>query len=243
MHIIKLDATNSTNTFLKDLSNNKHLEDYTTVVTSNQIKGRGQRGTKWTTEAGKNLTFSVYKDVSFLETEYSFFISKVVAITIFEALVKFNIPNLSVKWPNDILSGKKKICGILIENIIRNNKLWASIIGIGLNTNQTNFRNLPNASSLNMISGEKIDNDTILDSILNKLELNFGILYDNQFSIIKNKYENLLFNMNKSSKFKNESGDYFMGVIKGVSGQGKLIVLNEDKTLKEYDLKEITMIY
>ena len=142
MNIIKLNAIDSTNTYLRQLSMTEVVEDFTVVTANHQTNGRGQMGTQWDSQVSKNLMVSVFKDVSHLDLECNFYISIVVSLSILEALKTFNIKNLKVKWPNDILSENKKIGGILIENIIKQTKLNATIIGFGLNVNQTQFDNL-----------------------------------------------------------------------------------------------------
>ena len=116
MNIIKLDATDSTNSYLRRLSVNEPIADYTVVVTKLQTSGRGQMGTVWDSEVSKNLTFSVYKDISTYNIESPFYISMAISLALFKTLTCLSIPKLSVKWPNDILSGNNKIGAILIEN-------------------------------------------------------------------------------------------------------------------------------
>ena len=116
MHIIKLNAIDSTNSYLKELTSKQTVENFTVVMAENQTNGRGQRGANWEVETGKNLTFSVLiKDV-LLNFEEVFNLYVVVAVSLFQTFIKLKIPDLSIKWANDILSDKKKICGILIEN-------------------------------------------------------------------------------------------------------------------------------
>lgn len=243
MPIIKLNAIDSTNSYLRALSIEKKLDDYTAVVTNHQTHGRGQMGRVWSSETHKNLTFSVFKDISNMYIEHPFYISMVTSLAILKTLQGFNIPKLSVKWPNDILSENKKICGILIENVIKHNNLYASILGIGLNVNQTTFKNLPKASSLLTITGTVFNLDEILNSMLLNLksfflELEYGNLDD-----LKSEYENYLFRKNKPSTFKNAEGLLFSGFIKAISVSGNLQVLLEDGIVKEYDLKDISLLY
>ena len=152
MRIIKLNAIDSTNSFLRQLSNEELVEDFTVVVTEHQTNGRGQMGTQWESQNGKNLMFSVFKHVSGLDVVSHFYLSMTVSIAVFEALKTFQIKGLKIKWPNDILSEQQKLCGVLIENVIKQNQLQSSIIGIGINVNQTIFNDLPNASSMQLIS-------------------------------------------------------------------------------------------
>ncbi|MDO5968788.1 biotin--[acetyl-CoA-carboxylase] ligase [Flavivirga aquimarina] len=244
MLIIKLNAIDSTNSYLRKLSAVEIVEDYTTVIAKKQTQGRGQMGTKWSSQTSKNLTFSVFKDVSEFCLEHPFYISVVTSLALLKTLQFFSIPRLSVKWPNDILSEDKKICGILIENVIKQNNINASIIGIGLNVNQTEFKNLPKASSLKTMTGKVFDLDEIVNKILENLEHYFLLLKKGHHDVLKKDYETYLFRKNKPSTFKDEEGMVFSGFIKGVSGSsGNLQVLLEDDIIKEFDLKTITLLY
>lgn len=243
MIIVKLDATDSTNNYLKTLSLTSQIEDYTVVVATEQTKGRGQMGTIWNAEASKNLTFSMYKDFSGFEIASPFYVSMAVSLALLKTLTFFGIPKLSIKWPNDILSENKKICGILIENVFKQNKLGSSIIGIGLNVNQLRFDHLPKASSLQLISGRIFDLDEVIHEIIKNVKHYFEMLKQEQFIEIKNTFEASLFRKNKPSTFKNAEGLLFSGIIKGVSDYGNLQILLEDAVIKEFDLKTITLLY
>lgn len=243
MRIIKLDATNSTNSYLRELISKENVDDFTIVSTKKQTKGRGQMGTVWEAKTSENLTFSVFKDVSMLEMKQGYYISMVTALAIYKTLKELNIPKLSVKWPNDILSENKKVCGVLIENVIKQSQLQASIIGIGLNVNQSDFNNLPRASSLKTITGQVFVLDEVLVALVLNLKYYFGMLEAGNFNILKKEYESHLFRKNKPSTFKDAEGSMFSGFIKGVSNDGKLQVLLEDEIIKAFDLKEITLLY
>ena len=244
MYIIKLNATHSTNTYLRELSANKELEDFSVVWALNQTNGRGQMGTVWNSQPGKNLTISVYKDVSWLGISNHFFISVVVSLSLLYTLNELMIKNLKIKWPNDILSDSKKIGGILIENVIKNNQLQASIIGIGLNVNQTDFDSLPQASSLINISGRVFSLEELLDKIIGNLKTVFLELKDKHaFDELKKIYNNSLFRLNKPSTFRDKNNQLFAGYIYGTDQQGNLLVLLENKVIKSFGFKEITLLY
>ncbi|WP_298498566.1 biotin--[acetyl-CoA-carboxylase] ligase [uncultured Algibacter sp.] len=243
MRIIKLNAIDSTNSYLKQLYSNEIIEDYCAVIAENQTHGRGQMGADWTSEANKNLTFSVFKDLNGSKINELFYVSIVTALSVLKALEFFGIPRLSIKWPNDILSANKKICGILIENVIKQNNFNASIIGIGLNVNQTNFENLPKATSLKLISGKEFNLEELTIEIINNLKDYFRLLKDEKYDVLKAEYEFYLFRKNKPSTFKDAEGLMFSGIIKSVSKTGHLQVLLENNSLKEFDLKEITLLY
>jgi len=219
------------------------LEDYTVVMTKYQTQGKGQMGTIWHSEKSKNLMFSVFKDTSNLHIEYPFFISMATSLALLKTLRKFSTPKLSIKWPNDILSEDKKICGILIENVIKQNTLSNTIIGIGLNVNQTEFENLLKASSLKLMTGKVFHLDEVLQAILKNLKHYFKMLKNNEFELLKEEYEAALFRKDKPSTFKDAQGRVFTGFIKNVSLSGNLQVLLEDNIIKEFELKEIMLLY
>ena len=243
MYIIKLDAIDSTNTYLKDIASVAIPQDYTVVVAQQQTAGRGQMGTTWDAQEGKNLTVSVFKKFDGFEVERQFYISMAVSLAIYKALKSFKIPKLYIKWPNDILSANLKVCGILIENVIKNNQFKGSIIGIGLNINQKFFDHIPQASSMSLLTGIIYDKDEVLSNILNELKLYFGLLELQKYEEIKTQYESLLFRIGKPSTFNFNNGETISGIIKGVTEAGKLKVWTEDDVVKNFDLKEVHLLY
>ncbi|MDO1511894.1 biotin--[acetyl-CoA-carboxylase] ligase [Maribacter confluentis] len=243
MQIIKLDATASTNTYLKELSTQTNLNDFTVVMTKNQTAGRGQLNSKWEFEEGKNLAISFLKKDLAIPVDKMFVLSISVSLAILEALQTLGVPNLSVKWPNDILSGNSKIGGILIENMLAGSKIKRSIIGFGLNVNQVAFNYAPNASSLINIFGSE-----------QNLENIFGILVDHLYRHLKRpmvdmeerlykSYESNLFKNGEHSHFLDQDKNMLSGSIIGVSKSGKLKVELDDGTLREFGLKEVQLQY
>ncbi|NAY92513.1 biotin--[acetyl-CoA-carboxylase] ligase [Muricauda sp. JGD-17] len=241
--IIKLDATDSTNQYLKNLVVTKPLEDYTVVITPNQLKGRGQMGSQWQSEAGKNLTFSFLKKFDALRVEHQFNLNICASLTICEVLGLHGVPNLKVKWPNDIMSGSSKICGILIENMLRGRYVSYSIIGIGLNVNQTSFQNLEKASSLKSLVGKSFDLDDLLHDVMRQLKHHFSEIETKTVTQMLPAYERLLFRKDKPSTFKDNEGAVFMGFIRRIAPNGKLVVELEDSKIREFDLKQVTLLY
>lgn len=243
MRIIKLDAIDSTNTYLKKMDVAGGAEDGLAVVAKFQTNGRGQMGTVWSSQEAKNLTFSVFKDVSFIKVTQHFYISMAVSLAVYKGLNSLGLKKIKVKWPNDILSDDKKIAGILIENVIKLNVISGSVIGIGLNVNQTDFTDLPAASSLLLLSGQVHNLDEVLNIILKEIEIHFDYLKQKQFKLLKSKYESHLFRKNKPSTFKNAEGLVFSGYITGISDLGQLLVKVEDNVIKSFDFKEVVLMY
>ena len=243
MKIIKLDAIDSTNRFLKELSAQESCENFTVVSTELQTEGKGQRGSGWVSELGKNLTFSVLYNQRVEGITSLFTLNIIIALSIVEALKSVSNLNFVIKWPNDILSENKKIGGILIENTFKNSSEVQSIIGIGLNVNQSQFENLPQASSLFLLENKVFNRETMLISIVNQLEFNLKqlpILGETHFW---NAYHQILFKKNVVSAFELVDGNRFVGKIQEVTQEGKLAVLLEDDSVQFFDVKEVKMLY
>ena len=156
--IMWFDTLDSTNEEVRRQIDN--LDNLSVVSALTQTAGRGQRGNSWSSAPGHNLTFSIllkfaddtsndfHSSLPRLKAVDQFVISEVAAISVAKLLDNHGI-SASIKWPNDIYAGNRKICGILVENILRGNNVYRSIVGIGLNINQKNFDvSLPNPTSM-----------------------------------------------------------------------------------------------
>ncbi len=175
MRIIKLNAIDSTNSFLKEMAQSSLLENFTVIVAKKQIKGRGQMGTSWLSEANKNLLCSVYVRFDSFPAMHKVLVNYAVSIALVNVLNSYKMPRVAIKWPNDILSSNKKICGILVENVMQKNEIKSSIIGIGLNVNQLNFPTNFNATSMLPEIEAEVDLDEFLHLLIAELKLKFLI--------------------------------------------------------------------
>jgi len=200
-------------------------------------------GAKWESESGKNLTISVLKKFNQLLITNQFLLNICVSLAVLNTLKELSVPDLKVKWPNDILSGSSKICGILIENMLVGTQIQTAVIGIGLNVNQQSFNTLSNVSSLKLLLGRTLNLDELLHKVLENLKISFLRLEQSPNDALWKDYENQLFRKDKPSTFKDGEGVIFMGFIRRISPQGRLIVELEDAVLKEFDLKEIKLQY
>jgi len=243
MRSIKVLATDSTNQFLRELFREDSNTQNCCVVTEEQTKGKGQMGAGWNSNKGENLTFSLLLNDLNLRIDEQFKLSALTAVSIIEVLQKHQIPNLNIKWPNDILAEQKKICGILIENILMNGRVGTTIIGIGLNVNQHIFENLPLASSLKLLTGIHFDLEHLLKQLISTIEKNIYDKKDWKLDAILNEYYSHLFRLNKASTFEFQNGERKTGIIQKVSKQGKLVILFEDQIVKEFDIKEVKLLY
>lgn len=242
MRLVKLDAIDSTNDYLKALSQAGHVESFTVVSTENQTKGKGQMGAKWTSEVGKNLTISILVNDFVADASRLFELNIVFSLTVIDTLRGLGIPQLTIKWPNDILSGNKKIGGILIENSLKSNGQIVSVIGLGLNVNQEHFDGLPQAGSLKIVTGTFFDKDDLLVSIVKKFKEGVAA-WPLEFQKMTSTYQENLFKKGTPMPFEDANGNRFMGIIQGVSASGKLLLLRENDVVLEYELKSLKMLY
>lgn len=242
MKTIKLDAIDSTNDYLKKLSKKEVVENFTMVLANSQSHGKGQRGASWSSEEGKNVIMSVLLKDLLVSREQLFGLNVLVSVSVFEVLEEKNISKLHIKWPNDIMSDAKKIGGILIENTFKTDNSIVSIVGIGLNVNQTDFSMLPQASSLAITTGASFDIDELAAAIRQKIHDNVPNLATDS-DRFWSKYHHNLFKMEVPMAFEDNNKVRFMGMVKGVSPFGKLQLLLEDDSVKEFEIKEVQMLY
>lgn len=246
MNIIKLDATASTNTYLKNLLTTCDLENFTTIVTENQFAGKGQRGSGWVSEAGSNLTFSVLLKSNPRSVQGVFDLNIMVALAVVSALKKIYDLPFFIKWPNDILSCNKKICGILIENILKSQGEVFSIVGIGINGNQKQFPEMSKASSLSLLTRKEINKDKLLQVILKELTVGYSTLTNGASGSVDTLWEQYkahLFRKDVVSAFEIPQGKRFNGIIRDVTRYGKLVVETEEEARVEFALKEVQLLY
>jgi BirA family transcriptional regulator, biotin operon repressor / biotin---[acetyl-CoA-carboxylase] ligase len=229
----------STNTLAHEMSQLPSTLDGTVVITNHQFAGRGQRGNTWEAEPGKNLTFSVILKPVFLNVKDQFSLNIISSLAIYDLLSNKTDGQVSIKWPNDILIDGKKVCGILIENQILGQQVSQTIVGIGLNVNQSPF-GVPTATSVSLVTGKMHELQDMLDLILSHLESRFLQLRSGKLAELKAEYLNRMFLIDQPWRFK--SGDtIFEGTIKGINDLGQLLIEDAEST-KSYGLKEIVYV-
>lgn len=243
MKLIKLDAIDSTNDFLKQMSRSEVIDNFTIVSAKNQLKGKGQMGAIWESEAGKNLTISILIKDLIRDVSEIYNLNIAVALGILSVLKSYEILNLSVKWPNDIMAENCKIGGVLIENVIKHDKKIESVVGIGLNVNQVDFSQLQNATSMCSILGLEFDLNTIIFKIAQEIQLNCTLITMQKQELLWSLYHQNLFKIGVFTLFEEFNKSQFNGIIQGVTLQGKLQILNDKNEIKSYGLKEIKILF
>ena len=173
-NVLFLPEVESTNTYAINLLRNVNAIEGTVIYTNNQTQGKGQRGTVWSSEIGKNITLSIILQPKFLSINQSFYLSKITALACYDVLTEIldaSHYDIKIKWPNDILVNKKKIGGILIENNLNGSHIQHAVIGVGLNVNQQNFGELGDiATSLFKEKNKNYDTSFIMELLFSKLE-------------------------------------------------------------------------
>lgn len=235
--IIHIEETDSTNRWLKE-----NGEGTMVVVADYQTAGKGCGTNSWESERGKNLTFSMLIHPTDIPASQQFRITEVVSVALCEVLERYllTVPELaeglSIKWPNDIYMGDKKICGVLIENRLQGNVIVDSIIGIGLNVNQTEFvSDAPNPVSLRQLLGREIDREALLHDFLETLET------VSSSETTYSAYRNKLFRLGKQAVFSDETGR-FEGTIQDVETDGRLLIKDLSGQERRYAFKEVQFV-
>lgn len=243
LKLIKLDAIDSTNDYLKALRQKVVLDDGVIVLAKQQKKGRGQVAANWYSKAGQSLTFSVFKRISGLEVKGQFAINWAVSLGVKKGLERCGMHGIAIKWPNDILADDRKICGILIENQWHAGKLISSVIGVGINVNNLDFPNLPKATSMALVTNKTFEIAVVLKNVTECISSELDRLLTGNYEELKNEYERYLFRINTISEFKNDEGVRWKGRIRGVSDQGQLQVELENGSLQLFEMKQLQLLY
>lgn len=232
-----LDTVDSTNTYCMNSAKNGETEGFV-VASYFQEQGRGQRGNTWESEHGENLTFSLLLRPIFLKVEEQFLVSQVIAISVCDWLKSQNVDAL-IKWPNDIYIGDQKVAGILIENSFSSSVLDVSVIGIGLNLNQTVFsKDIPNPTSLFLLTGNQFKPEIVLSELVVTIQLRYLQLKYGLKEKVVNDYLKTLYRFQQLSNFSNKDR-LFKAKIVGVKPTGELILETESGDMKIFGFKEV----
>lgn len=240
---IHLNSVDSTNSYATELLRQIAPSDGTLVYTFEQINGRGQRGNSWLGEANKNVALSLILQPTFLHANEQFWLTKIASLATSDVLAETLLTkgidaHISIKWPNDIYVDDRKISGILIENNLRENNIQNTIIGVGININQTEFPAGIQATSLKKIAGTEFDKQVLLERWCEFMEARYLQLKTNKKQIINSAYLHRMYQLGQWKQY-SERGTTFEGKIKGVSTEGKLQLEYRDGAIREFDLKEI----
>ena len=236
--IIHIPKTESTNQSLRLLANAGKLADKSIVWTDFQTEGRGQAGNSWESESGMNLLCSILFYPSHLPARQSFAILELAALSVKHTLDRY-VPDITIKWPNDIYFQNKKISGILIENEITERNITRSIIGTGINLNQTEFKSdAPNPISLSMITGCSYDRKEFLNQLYALFTLLASEFEDKGLDGLHQQYCASLYHRDGFHLYKDAKGSFDARILT-IELSGHLILERPDGTLSRYGFKEV----
>jgi len=240
--VLFLPTCHSTNDIAASLIREGEVWEGIIVITSDQTRGRGQRGNQWEAEAGKNLTFSVILKPTFVTANDQFQLNIAISLGIHDFLsVHFPKEAIKIKWPNDIYHKDRKLGGVLIENALKKYDIETSVVGIGLNVNQTAFAN-EKAVSMKMASGQSQDYnlEELLATLAESMERNYLLLKNGRQATMKELYLQNLYRYQTPHRFR-QNDQIFEGQIEDVDAFGRLVVLTNG-SLRHFSLKEIEFI-
>lgn len=237
--IINLTECHSTNDEAIRLFKMGRAKEGTIIITEKQTKGRGQRGNRWYSEPGKNLTFSFILTPLFLDATEQFELNMAIAVGVQEVLAAY-VEGIRIKWPNDFVhSSLGKLGGMLIENSVSGQGIEMSVIGLGLNINQTVFP-FPAATSLAKIAGSEIYMEEFFKLLIVSLEKSYLLLKKGERNDIRCAYLRQLYRMGEWALY--EDKEPFTGKIIGVAPSGKLLVEKQNKETVSYSFKEVVFL-
>lgn len=241
LHYHHFEQIDSTNAFLQKQQSECDIRNWV-VSADEQTAGKGMGSNSWESEVGKNLTFSLAADMSFLPAERQFLLSEAVPLGIVEVLDKLlPVEKLSIKWPNDIYYGNRKLAGILINSTIKANMMDISIIGIGLNVNQMQFKDWPtHPISLKMITGKDYELQPLLEQIAEHITIKVEQLKSDP-TIIEQNYLKRLFRYRTWADYEVD-GKVLRLFMTGIDPFGRLQLVDEQQTLYTFELKEIKFV-
>ena len=238
MKSMYLRETRSTNLVLKEMLREYELPEGFVLRTDFQSAGKGQPGNSWEAEKGKNLLFSVLLYPQHIAIDQQFVLSQLVSVAILRTLNSF-CSGFSIKWPNDIYFGDKKIGGILIENSLQGSKLNTSIVGIGLNINQKTFRSdAPNPVSLRQITAKNQRRKNILQDVLNNI---YELYSKMDVDTIRNEYFENLYRRVGFYTYRDNKG-LFEAELAGIESDGCLKLKTRTGEIRAYYFKEVAFV-
>jgi len=228
----------STNDIALQALRQKEAYEGSIFITNHQTHGKGQRGNTWETKPGENLTFSLVLQPHFLDLSEQFLLNMAISNAIRQGMQEY-IPQLHVKWPNDlVVPGAGKIGGILIENLVGSKGWEYAVVGIGLNINQREFSS-PQATSLSIVTGSSYPLEELFKLLITHVEQAYLALKKGKRELLKQEYLRHLYLLNQWAQYR--VGEQTLeGKIIGLSEMGNLLLELPSGQQQSFGIKEIT---
>ncbi len=238
--LIELESIDSTNNFLKHYRPTRPCE-MTLVTAEYQESGRGQVGNTWESEPGENLLFSLLIHPHHVAPSAQFILSQAIALAVKYALEDF-VPEVRIKWPNDIYVGDCKLGGILIENDLRDGRIENCILGVGLNINQTEFSPaLPNPVSLHQLTGKRTKRRFVLERVVGHFSRLLRTLAKGEADTLRTAYHEALYRQGEPHLYEDANGS-FTATLEHVEPDGHLCLRDTTGSLRRYAFKEVAFL-
>ena len=222
------DEMDSTNDTAKKLALDG-CPEYTVVVCNQQKNGKGRLGRKWSSPYGVNIYMSM---VLFFDADISKVPQTTLVMGIAAAKTIRDITGLDakIKWPNDIIIGRKKLCGILTEMSAQSDRIDFIAIGIGINVNHTFFPEeiKSKATSLYLETGERIDRNSFMRCVIKKLDTVLSSFFVSVSLDDEKLFEGLCATIGRSVTVQ-RNGEELSGIAEGITGSGELIINSDGK--------------
>ena len=237
LHFAEVDSTNN---IAKSLS--PQPGEAILITADYQTAGRGQRGNTWEAMPGKNLLFSLVLKPDSISASEQFVICELISVALSHVLSAYT-EDIRIKWPNDIYYRDHKLCGILIEHDLEGSHLSRTLIGVGLNVNQTEFpADLPNPTSMALRCRREFDREEVLRGFMRNLQQWYDILASGDKQLVEHAYISRMYHLGEEHSYMLPSGEIIRARIRGVKPSGELRLEHADGTVSEYAFKEIEFV-
>lgn len=239
--VVYKEVTDSTNADIRRLAE-EGAENGLVVIANMQEAGKGRRGRNWQSEEGTNLLFSMLLKPDFAPDKASM-ITLVAAYSVAKVIFEKTGLDAKIKWPNDIVVNRKKVCGILTEMSMERDYIHHIVVGIGINTNEEAFPEEISeiATSLKKESKKVISRAILLSAILEQFEKDYEAFMESEdLQPFVTEYNKMLINKGALVKVLDPKGE-FSGIAGGIDEEGKLIVFRENGQIEKVYAGEVSV--
>lgn len=217
----------------------------TTVVAEKQNAGRGRRGKYWESPPGSAIYMTIMLKPDFAPDKASM-LTLVMALSVAEAITEATGLKAGIKWPNDVVVNKKKVCGILTELNVEMDFIQYVVIGVGINVNNATPEEFPEeiretATSLRIESGNRFARAELLERVLERFEQNYDTFVTTlDLRLLIEAYSQYLLNLDKEVNVLDPKGS-FTGIARGISTTGELLVETDNGEMKTVYAGEVSV--
>ena len=233
--------TDSTNEWCKRMSK-ENAEHGTLAVAEFQSAGKGRLGRKWTAPEGSSVMMSILLKPEF-EPQYASMLTLVMGLSVAQAVCELGV-EVSIKWPNDVVVSHKKICGILTEMGVQDEKkIREVVIGVGLNVNLKEIQDelKDKATSLYLETGKTYDRNRLIGLVMEKFEINYEKFVQTcDLSMMLDDYNMLLANKSQPVRVLDKISPY-EGVALEIDKDGALLVRVQSGEIRKVCSGEVSV--